>query len=963
MSQPLDKIAKDIGLVLRKLIPGQETVDLTKLLARYVRRERGKPNVFRIRRAFTMELGADASLPPLRVREAALGFVGGGGIVIQCEPNHVQGVQYALKVTRPSLFDDPATAPQEFDATIGEYLKHAPLSHQNVVRVFFGTNLKVLVSKIAADEAYKNCPMMLMEWLRSPQPLGRWLLERAKDPRDVLRVLIEVFQGLSHLHGNKLAHWDLKSDNILVDERGVPKLVDLGNSRRIAGGGAESVKVQTTEWNLPAELAAQVPRGEQKHDSKRITMEVPAAWNRPATDIFMLGKELERLFWVPPAATDTSEDKGRRDIDPKQVVAMLNRCFQPDDADAQFLLVCIRFVVKRMLRGDRLGDKVFYVSADEVVRDLQKILPAFGGADGVPELQSIPQQVMRIPCWGNLAFTPRVSRLFNCAPVRRLRKHHQLATILHVYPGATHRRSEHMAGVMAATANYIRALYADRTNPFWRISVETKDVSALLLAAVLHDLGHVAFGHFLEEMEGVFRGHMHEDYVIAVLDPARVGVFAGTVSVETDRKALLEVAQDWVSDQQTPAELLTMVAEIIAPCGKTSTAAVSTPGGVFDRIAAAELKAQILHTIIDSSIDADKLDYLMRDSHHCGVKYGAGIDAERFFQSLTTITHVPREYLEQPTRKKIGACIGVRAKGVLPVESILLARFQMFGAVYWQHTARAETAMLQFLVERYLGLALADEVEKRFHSLLEMFRDADDAMALDWLRRQVESSDALGPEERKRLVRVAQALIERDGLYWKAYELEFERISETSAVEPSNKTVSIFALYMKLLADHAVGATAPKMKDRLKEVGRLRRATTAEFARRVRDNGTDKHLDVFDGEVLVDRAPVGKDQVENIFVVSDGNVQAIQDVSAIADAIRQTFGYWARKLRVFLAPDLVRRCAEAGIEWMRLQQIAKESLESPLQQEFRLLSDRTSTKAVKDMARGSRTKNAPKQEV
>ena len=54
-----------------------------------------------------------------------------------------------------------------------------------------------------------------------------------------------------------------------------------------------------------------------------------------------------------------------------------------------------------------------YDTADRVVEDLGKLLPEFGAAQPIPELQAIPQRVLRIPTSGNVPWTKRVVGIFN----------------------------------------------------------------------------------------------------------------------------------------------------------------------------------------------------------------------------------------------------------------------------------------------------------------------------------------------------------------------------------------------------------------------------------------------------------------------------------------------------------------------------------------------------------------------
>ncbi|HEV8193896.1 MAG TPA: HD domain-containing protein, partial [Ktedonobacterales bacterium] len=97
----------------------------------------------------------------------------------------------------------------------------------------------------------------------------------------------------------------------------------------------------------------------------------------------------------------------------------------------------------------------------------------------------------------------------------------------------------------------------------------------------------------------------------------------------------------------------------------------------------------LLLRLLSGPLDVDKLDYLPRDARACNVPYG-GVDLIRLLGSLRV--------LEMGTEQRIG----VSAKGVSPLNSLLHARQEMFDNVYWHHTNRAMMAMLLRAVQEGL---------------------------------------------------------------------------------------------------------------------------------------------------------------------------------------------------------------------------------------------------------------------
>jgi hypothetical protein len=194
-----------------------------------------------------------------------------------------------------------------------------------------------------------------------------------------------------------------------------------------------------------------------------------------------------------------------------------------------------------------------------------------------------------------------------------------------------------------------------------------QDIKAVLLASLLHDVGHYPFAHDLEELDmGLFE---HESFTFEILK------------------------------SETPVE----------GCDPLPTVARNARGVEVDRVQAIinprrsnkqfDFRTQILASIIDGPIDADKLDYLYRDSVHLGVPYGQALDSDRLCKCLT-VTYSERENV---------ASIGISEKGRISAESVAFARYAMFMCAYWHHTSRALKAMLREAVKDVVQLVGRDE--------------------------------------------------------------------------------------------------------------------------------------------------------------------------------------------------------------------------------------------------------------
>lgn len=819
------------------------------------------------------------NLPVLTLRNYSKIRCGGGGIVFQCFSKEIGRLSYALKVTRPSLLEGRyEKAGDELGRAIDEYVAHAPLSHLNVARVF-GAGKLALSHRTLPGIKLELRPL-LMEWIENATPLVNYLLHCQGGWRNIVEIIAQSFDGIHHLHSHAVIHWDLKSDNVLINHEETPKVTDIGNARR--NDLPFSSLAYSSRQNLPPKLLRQRKRKKtkQSESSRRTPVDVPSKhWDTPWLDLWMFARELNRLFAADKDVLKMDAEEKIESPSASQRREFLCRFFNESDDEASYVLKYIRQILRRLLAPKEPTEDACYKDARSVARDLRKLNSEFGAAQPVQELHAIPQHVLRLPSSGNAAFSPRVEVIFNGLLLERAKRHLQLGSIVQVYPGGSHRRSEHIVGVVSTVAEYVRALFADRTEPFWRLVIEESDIDALLLAAMLHDIGHMAFGHALEEMKGLFRDNSHEKYVLHLLEES----YKKDDMINSDRECLRRILTDmWGLNVLQLETFLKRIRNILFPPPRPP---VSKKNPLLLPEACDWMKIRILHSIINSAIDADKLDYLLRDSHHCGVKYAQGVDTERFYQSLTTImtSDSPEEY---------DFTIGVSEKGILPVESMLIARHQMFASVYWQHTARALTAMLQYAVQQFTGknkkLASAN-----LSKLCTVFRIEDDTIALKWLRGQLENKGS------PVLTDICDALLgDRRKLYWPAFELRYER--------EQGHAQAIQQRLMQLV-DDCIQETNPAAS--VKAYDALRKRITDGLSAKLKGKVKFKP-----GEVLIDIPPPGMDQVEGVWIEFSGERRPIQDLSPMADAVSNAFQHWSRRYRIFLSPSAWRKLEMLGLE-------------------------------------------------
>jgi len=266
-------------------------------------------------------------------------------------------------------------------------------------------------------------------------------------------------------------------------------------------------------------------------------------------------------------------------------------------------------------------------------------LPLFimAAYESIPELRELQsgQSLIRVPPELNVPFTRRVQALVDTEEFQRLAQISQLGLVSKVYPGAQHTRFEHALGVYHNALRYLQQLLC---TPRFQQQIDPHSAELLIVASLLHDLGHWPFCHPIEDL-GLEGLPAHEAYAARYLAE-------GTELADVLRR-------EW---NLNPGEVL----DVLAP--KTCTP-----------------RMKLLRSILSGPIDVDKMDYLDRDSLHCGVPYGRNFDRQRLIQSLVL--------------NEAGDGLAITVKGKTAAELMVFARYVMFSEVYWHHAVRAATSM------------------------------------------------------------------------------------------------------------------------------------------------------------------------------------------------------------------------------------------------------------------------------
>src|SRR5580693_3297992 len=221
------------------------------------------------------------------------------------------------------------------------------------------------------------------------------------------------------------------------------------------------------------------------------------------------------------------------------------------------------------------------------------------------------------------------ARLLDTPVMQRLRRLRQLGLAFFAFPSAEHSRFTHALGAMEMGTRAFDELV--RTGrEFFADDADVAYQRRLVRAALmLHDIGHGPFSHACELVLGVRHERRTSD-ILALADVA-----AGIAALEVDASDVLGLI---VADSSSRYPALREL--------------VSGP-----------------------NLDADRMDYLQRDAYFTGVATGR-YDAEQLLGSLRIISHGGRQV------------VGIDRRGIVALESFVMARYMMFASVYFHHTTR-----------------------------------------------------------------------------------------------------------------------------------------------------------------------------------------------------------------------------------------------------------------------------------
>jgi len=254
------------------------------------------------------------------------------------------------------------------------------------------------------------------------------------------------------------------------------------------------------------------------------------------------------------------------------------------------------------------------------------------------------KKIIRDPVYDIIEIEGKALDLLNTKAMQRLRRIKQLGLAWMVYPSAEHSRFTHSLGVYHI-AKKMLANFESHDH-----KIKNRDI--ITLVALLHDVGHIAFSHAFEEIIKELGGSFkHEDLSIKI------------------------IKEDPEINKIISASEIELICSILKK----------------------EFLDKVAVSVISSQFDADRLDYLLRDSYMTGANYG-NVDLEWLIKNLWIVENA-----------SYGKVIAIHLeKGLNVLEQYILGRFYMYKHVYYHKVIKGFEGIVGKIIKRFFKIGNRD---------------------------------------------------------------------------------------------------------------------------------------------------------------------------------------------------------------------------------------------------------------
>lgn len=293
---------------------------------------------------------------------------------------------------------------------------------------------------------------------------------------------------------------------------------------------------------------------------------------------------------------------------------------------------------------------------------------------------------------GDILIPKRFVPLIETSAFQRLRRIKQLSTADMVFPNAGHTRFAHSIGtfhIMTLIVKHFQEMFQELG-----VSYNKMDIDALLAAALLHDIGHGPYSHNFERLFD--QRKKHEEWGVEI--------------IENDKEIRDALTKGFSEEQYNLDKFIKQITFYI----RTEKARGISSENLSFRT--------IFKSLISSELDADRLDYLLRDSFNTGMGYGK-VDVGMIIQGMQVIEIGNKFYV----------CIAESA--ISYIEQFVFGRYKMYDSVYHNaYKVFSESLVLKILEyarKNADSLNLENSVDNNISAMLNNKLELKGYLALD----------------------------------------------------------------------------------------------------------------------------------------------------------------------------------------------------------------------------------------
>ncbi len=319
---------------------------------------------------------------------------------------------------------------------------------------------------------------------------------------------------------------------------------------------------------------------------------------------------------------------------------------------------------------------------------------------------------IRDPVHGSIQISDEMIPVIEDVFFERLRNIKQLGFSEYIFPGATHSRFIHSIGVMSIAEKAFDKLFKKqlKDNNFIRLKETFK------LACLLHDIGHAPLSHSTESVmpklsslnidKTLLNNKTNNDHVQATHEDYTVlAITKGVRNLDT-------ITKKFNIERSAICNLIT---------GFSSDPTYFTINGIN--------YFPILHQLVSSEMDCDRMDYLLRDSYFCGVSYG-NFDLDWLLDNIKPCIIDNQTFL------------GITERAVVTFDDFLLSRFHMFLMVYFHYKSVClEQLLLKYFKTSNNEYTIPSDINKYLahddHYLLKILRMSKNRYAKSIIQNKI----------------------------------------------------------------------------------------------------------------------------------------------------------------------------------------------------------------------------------